>query len=98
MKSNQMNTNRGHSGCGETGDDETFRERYGEEIGSGMSAVIYARNGIAAKVYREGQPRRQVFQEAFTLAAVEESGVPVPKVYGVETFRGRTALLMDQAK
>ncbi len=63
-----------------------------------MSAVIYARNGIAAKVYREGQPKRQVFQEAFTLAAVADLGVPAPKVYAVETFGGRTALLMDQVK
>ncbi len=89
------NQNRSNSG---TGDDEEFKERYGELIGTGMSAVIYARNGIAAKVYRQGQPKRQVFQEAFTLAAVRGLGVPVPKVYAVETFRGRTALLMDQVK
>ncbi len=89
------NQNRSNSG---TGDDEKFKERYGELIGTGMSAVIYARNGIAAKVYRQGQPKRQVFQEAFTLAAVGDLGVPVPKVYAVETFRGRTALLMDQVK
>ena len=78
--------------------DEEFRKRYGELLGSGMSAVVYARDGIVAKVYREGQPRRQVYQEAFTLVAVEEQGVPVPKVYGVETFRGRTTLIMDQVK
>lgn len=78
--------------------DEEFRRRYGELVGSGMSAVVYARDGVVAKVYREGQPRRQVFQEAFTLAAVEEQGIPVPKVYGVETFRGRTTLIMDQVK
>ncbi|NLD57006.1 MAG: aminoglycoside phosphotransferase family protein [Methanomicrobiales archaeon] len=78
--------------------DEEFRKRYGELVGSGMSAVVYARDGKVAKVYRSGQPPRQVFQEAFTLAAVEESGIPVPKVYGVETFLGRTTLIMDQVK
>ena len=78
--------------------DEEFRKRYGDLVGSGMSAVVYARDGIVAKVYRSGQPRRQVFQEAFTLVAVEEQGIPVPKVYGVETFKGRTVLLMDQVK
>lgn len=78
--------------------DEEFRNRYGEQVGSGMSAVVYARDGIVAKVYREGQPRRQVFQEAFTLAAVGEQGIPVPEVYGVETFSGRTTLMMEQVK
>jgi tRNA A-37 threonylcarbamoyl transferase component Bud32 len=78
--------------------DEEFRKRYGELVGSGMSAVVYARDGKVAKVYRSGQPPRQVFQEAFTLVAVEEQGIPVPKVYGVETFLGRTTLIMEQVK
>jgi len=78
--------------------DEEFRKRYGGQVGSGMSAVVYAREGKVAKVYRPGQPPRQVFQEAFTLVAVGEQGIPVPKVYGVETFLGRTTLIMDQVK
>ncbi len=78
--------------------DEEFSKRYGEIIGSGQSAVIYARDGIAAKVYREGQPKKQVYQEAFTLAVVRESGIPAPDIYSVETFRGRTAVLMDQVR
>jgi len=78
--------------------DAEFVERYGERIGAGQSAVIYARDGIVAKVYREGQPRKQVFQEAFTLAVVGDMGIPAPRVYGVETFRGRTTLLMDQVR
>lgn len=80
------------------GNDEEFRKRYGERIGAGNTAVIYARDGIVAKVYREGQPKKQVFQEAFTLAVVTEMGIPAPRVYGVETFQGRTALLMDQVR
>lgn len=83
---------------GEIGDDTAFRERFGELIGSGMSAVIYARDGIAAKVYREGQLKRQVYQEAFTLAVVTDFGIPAPQVYGVETVCGRTAVLMDQVR
>jgi aminoglycoside phosphotransferase len=82
----------------EKDNDEKFRKRYGEKIGAGQSAVIYARDGIVAKVYFEGQPRRQVFQEAFALAAVEDLGIPAPRVYGVETFCGRTALFMDQIR
>ncbi|ABD42068.1 aminoglycoside phosphotransferase [Methanospirillum hungatei JF-1] len=78
--------------------DSEFQKRYGEQIGSGLSAIIYARDGRVAKVYREGQPRRQVFQEAFTLVTVEEQGIPVPKVYGVETFLGRTTLIMEQVQ
>ena len=80
------------------GNDGEFVKRYGEQIGAGQSAVIYARDGIVAKVYREGQPRKQVFQEAFTLAVVGDMGIPAPKVYGVETFLGRTTLLMDQVR
>jgi len=78
--------------------DGEFVKRYGEKIGAGQSAVIYARDGIVAKVYREGQPRKQVFQEAFTLAVVTDMGIPAPRVYGVETFLGRTTLLMDQVR
>lgn len=78
------------------GDDEEFRKRYGERIGVGMSAVIYAHDGIAAKVYREGQPGYIGFREAFTQVLVEGYGIPAPKVYRVETFCGRTAVIMDQ--
>ncbi|MBN1433101.1 MAG: aminoglycoside phosphotransferase family protein [Methanomicrobiaceae archaeon] len=67
-------------------------------IGSGQSAVIYARDGVAAKVYRKGQPKKQVYQEAFTLAVVKDAGIPAPDIYCVETFRGRTAILMDQIR
>jgi len=80
------------------GDDKEFCDRYGERIGIGMSAVIYASKGIAAKVFREGQSRRQAFQEAFTMAAVEDLMIPAPKVFGVETFGNRNVLLMDHIK
>ena len=49
------------------GDDREFVARYGERIGTGMSAVIYARDGVAAKVYREGQKSFQGFKEAYVL-------------------------------
>lgn len=91
-------TNPGTSRNAAPENDDEFVKRYGEQVGAGMSAVVYARDGIVAKVYRSGQPSRQVFQEAFTLAAVAEHGIPAPRVYGVETFHGRTALLMDQVK
>ncbi len=80
------------------GNDEEFRKRYGEQIGSGMSAVIYARDGIAAKVFRIGQPKRQVYQEAFTMAVIAELGIPAPDVHGVETFCDQTVLLMEEVK
>lgn len=83
---------------GAVGDDKEFRERYGEQIGAGMAAVIYARDGIAAKVFRDNQPPRQAFQEAYTMAVINELNIPAPKVYGVETFGNRTVLLMDQVK
>jgi len=86
------------SNSGNTGDDNLFKNRYGEEIGSGQSAVVYEKDGIAAKVYREGQPRKQVYQEAFTMAVVKDSNIPSPEIYGVETFCNRTALLMEKVE
>ncbi|NLV27936.1 MAG: phosphotransferase [Methanomicrobiales archaeon] len=82
----------------DVGNDEEFVKRYGTCIGTGMSAVIYARDEVAAKVYREGQKAFQAFKEAFTLSVVGELGIPAPRVYGVETFQGRTAVLMDQVR
>ena len=82
----------------EIGDDEEFRKRYGEQIGVGMTAVIYAHDGIAAKVYRDGQPKYMGFQEAFIQAMVEEMNIPAPRIFGVETFCGRTTVIMEQVK
>ncbi|HWQ09925.1 MAG TPA: phosphotransferase [Holophaga sp.] len=79
-------------------DDGAFRERYGDLAGMGQSAVIYSRDGVVAKVYRDHQPRTDAFMEAFHLAKVGDLGIPVPKVYGVETFQGRTVVLMDQVR
>lgn len=78
--------------------DDEFRNRYGEMIGMGQSAVIYARDGVAAKVYRPNQPHYQPFMEAFYIAMVGELGITVPKVYGVETFLGQTSVIMDQVR
>ncbi len=83
---------------GAVGDDKAFRDRYGDQIGAGMAAVIYARDGIAAKVFRENQSPHQAFLEGYTMAVVNSLNIPAPKVYGVETFCNRTVLLMDQVK
>ncbi len=80
------------------GDDSEFINRYGERVGVGMAAVIYVKDGIAAKVFRETQPKRQAFLEAYSMAVVNELNVPSPTVYGVETFCNRTVLLMDEVK
>lgn len=82
----------------EIGDDTNYRKQYGEQIGAGMSAVIYAQNGIAAKVFRDSQFRKQAFQEAFTMAVVESLQIPAPRIYGVETFQDRPVILMDHIK
>ncbi|AGB02842.1 aminoglycoside phosphotransferase family protein [Methanoregula formicica] len=77
---------------------EEFKKRYGDLIGLGQSAAVYARNGIAAKVYRENQPHYQPFMEAFYIALVGEMNIPVPKIYAVESFLNQTAIVMDQVK
>lgn len=78
--------------------DEEFKKHYGERVGLGQSAAVYARNGVAAKVYRENQPHYQPFMEAFYIAMVGELGLPVPKIYAVETFMNQVAVVMDQVK
>lgn len=78
--------------------DEEFKKRYGERVGLGQSAAVYAKNGVAAKVYRETQPHYQPFMEAFYIAMVSELGLPVPKIYAVETFLNQTAVVMDQVR
>lgn len=83
---------------GKVEDDKEFRERYGEQIGAGMAAVIYARDGIVAKVFRDTKLPSEAFQEAYAMSVINELKVPAPKVYGVETFHNRTVLLMDQLK
>lgn len=80
------------------GHDREFQKRYGERVGLGQSAAVYAKNGVAAKVYRENQPHYQPFMEAFYLALVGELGIPVPKIYAVESFLNQTAVIMDQVK
>ena len=92
------NENQNSSLFGDIGEDAEFRKRYGELIGSGMTAAIYAKEGIVAKVFREGQPKRQAYQEAFTMAVVGDMSIPAPRVHGVETFCNRTVLLMDHVK
>jgi hypothetical protein len=78
--------------------DDKFRKHYGERVGMGQSAVIYARNGVVAKVYRPNQPHYQPFMEAFNIAMVGDLDIPVPKIYGVETVFGQTAVIMDQVR
>jgi hypothetical protein len=78
--------------------DEEYRKRYGDLVGLGQSAAVYARNGVAAKVYRENQPYYQPFMEAFYIAMAGEVGVPVPKVYGIETYLNLTSIIMDQVR
>jgi aminoglycoside phosphotransferase (APT) family kinase protein len=93
-----VDNNQNNSLFADIGDDKEFMEKYGEQIGAGMSAVIYAHKGVAAKVFRESQYRRQAFQEAFTMVVIETLNIPAPRVYGVETFQNRPVLLMDHVK
>jgi tRNA A-37 threonylcarbamoyl transferase component Bud32 len=92
------NENGNHPRNGERGNDEKFRERYGNQIGFGMQAAIYARDNIAAKVFFEGKPKVRAYREAYSLAMVEELGIPAPKVHGIESFCNRSVLLMDQVR
>lgn len=75
-----------------------FIKKYGEVLGCGKTAMICGKGDVAAKIYVEGFDKAEIFHEAYLMALVEQSGLPVPKVYGVEQCCGRHVLLMSRAR
>lgn len=73
-----------------------FEEMFGEVVGSGSQATVYAKGDLAVKLYREGYPKRNVFSEAFVMANLENMNLPIPKVYDILNVDGRYGLRMDR--
>ena len=67
----------------------------GRVIGRGKEAEVHAFGSRVLKLYRQGV-KGSAFREAGILAALEETGVPAPKVFGVEEHEGRWGLLMER--
>jgi len=75
---------------------DVFAEQFGELVGRGAQAAVYARGDIAVKVYRPGYQKEYVFYEAAIMAFVETTGLPVPKAYEVLCVHGQMALKMSR--
>ncbi len=79
-------------------DESMFIQKYGEILGRGRTALICGTDEVAAKIYVEWFSKDKIFHEAYLMALVEECGLPVPKVYGIEQCGTRYVLRMSRAK
>jgi len=75
-----------------------FEEMFGQKVGQGAQATVYAKGDFAVKLYREGYPKRNVFSEAYVMANLDQENFPSPKVYEVLMVDNRYGLRMDLLK
>jgi len=75
-----------------------FKEMFGEIVGKGSQATVYAKGEYAVKLYRDGYPKRNVFSEAYIMANLELVNFPGPRVYEILHVNGRYGLRMDRVK
>jgi hypothetical protein len=55
-----------------------FEAMFGEIVGKGAQATVYAKGEHAVKLYRDGYPKRNVFIEAYVMANLELVNFPGP--------------------
>lgn len=79
-------------------DETAFIQKYGNILGRGKTALICGTDDVVAKIYVEGFAKQEIFHEAYLMAQVEQSDLPVPKVYGIEQCGSRYVLKMGRAK
>jgi thiamine kinase-like enzyme len=75
-----------------------FEAMFGEIVGKGSQATVYAKGEHAVKLYREGYPKRNVFIEAYIMANLELVNFPGPRIYEILLVNGRYGLRMDRVK
>ena len=75
---------------------DSFEEMFGEIVGYGSQATVYAKGESAVKLYREGYPKRNVFSEAYIMGELETMNFPSPKIYEVLLVNGRYGLRMER--
>src|SRR5215469_10381364 len=75
-----------------------FEAMFGEIVGKGAQATVYAKGEHAVKLYREGYPKRNVFSEAYIMANLELVNFPGPRIYEILLVDGRYGLRMDRVK
>src|SRR5215469_10972938 len=90
-----------HLVCGRRGVrnmSSNFEELFGEIVGRGAQATVYAKGEYAVKLYRDGYPKRNVFGEAYIMANLEPVDFPGPRIYEILLVNGRYGLRMDRVK
>jgi aminoglycoside phosphotransferase (APT) family kinase protein len=75
---------------------DVFAQRFGELVGRGAQAAVYARDDVAVKVYNEGYPKVHVFYEAAVMGYAEAAEIPMSKPYEVLNVGGRMCLKMSR--
>jgi len=75
---------------------EFFSERFGELVGRGAQAAVYAREDIAVKVYNPGYGKEHVFYEAAMMGFVEAAGLATPRPIEVLSVAGQMCLKMSR--
>ena len=75
-----------------------FEAMFGEIVGKGSQATVYAKAEHAVKLYREDYPKRNVFSEAYIMANLEVVNFPGPRIYEILLVNGRYGLRMDRVK
>lgn len=68
---------------------------YDRIIGEGMHAVVYAHMGRAVKQYRTAYPAAHIMREAMVLSMLEQTGLPIPRLYSLNRIQDRWTLEMD---
>jgi aminoglycoside phosphotransferase len=75
---------------------DLFSERFGELVGRGSQAAVYARGDVAVKVYNPGCNTAAVFYEAAVLGFVEAAGLRTPRPLEVLSVAGQMCLKMSR--
>lgn len=65
------------------------------KIGKGAQADVYLYNNYAIKVFKENYNKAFVFYEAMITSFIENSGLPIAKVYEILNIHNKIAIKMD---
>ena len=64
-------------------------------IAARTSKTIYREDDKVIKVFDEDFSKADILNEALNIARVEETGIPMPRVQGVEMVEGKWAIVTD---
>lgn len=68
------------------------------KIGEGARADVYELDNKAIKVFKEDCDKKVVFYEAAVHSIIEDTGLPIPKIYEVVKYNNSFAIIMELIK